>query len=57
MDIVDRYRARRHLQDVCDFNVMITVKDTFIYLLRPREGWSMARDATLSRRVVMTTRS
>jgi hypothetical protein len=28
MDIVDRYRARRHLQDVCDFNVMITVKDT-----------------------------
>jgi hypothetical protein len=29
----------------------------YIYLLRPREGWSMAKDATLSRRVVMTTRS
>jgi hypothetical protein len=28
-----------------------------LLLLRPREGWSMAKDATLSRRVVMTTRS
>ena len=28
-----------------------------IYLLRPKKGWSMAKDATLSRRVVMTTRS
>jgi hypothetical protein len=28
-----------------------------IILLRPKKGWSMAEDATLSRRVVMTTRS
>jgi hypothetical protein len=28
-----------------------------LLLLQPKKGWSMAEDATLSRRVVMTTRS
>jgi hypothetical protein len=32
-------------------------EELLLLLLRPREGWSMAKDATLSRRVVMTTRS
>ena len=35
----------------------ISLDNYYYLLLRPREGWSMAKDATLSRRVVMTTRS
>ena len=43
-------------------SALVQVKSTrrnllLLLLLRPREGWSMAKDATLSRRVVMTTRS